>query len=66
MRQASSTSKKSAASSKKSAALATLKAYESVCASAVLEDCADQLAILGAIMPGNYESRRDAVEVSGI
>lgn len=51
-------------SSKKSAALATLKTYEAICASSVLEDCVDQLAILGAIMPGSYESRKDARLVS--
>lgn len=49
--------------SKRSAPLTTLKTYEAICASAVLEDCADQLAILGAIMPGSYESRKDAKQV---
>ncbi|KAF6027003.1 IQCG [Bugula neritina] len=52
-----------ASGSKKSAALATLKAYESVCIASVLEDCADQLAILGAIMPGSYEARKDAKQI---
>lgn len=55
---------KSTSSKKGAAALTTLKTYEAICASAVLEDCADQLAILGAIMPGSYESRRDAKQVS--
>jgi len=55
-----------ASGSKKSAALATLKAYESVCIASVLEDCADQLAILGAIMPGSYEARKDAKQVTTI
>ena len=50
-------------SSRKSAALSTLKTYEAICAASVLEDCADQLAVLGAIMPGSYESRKDAKQV---
>lgn len=56
-------SKIRSSSSKKSAALATLKTYEAICTASVLEDCADQLAILGAIMPGSYETRRDARQV---
>lgn len=30
----------------------------------VLEDCVDQLAVLGRIMPASFEARSDAVEVS--
>ena len=30
----------------------------------VLEDCVDQLAILGRIMPASYEEKPDADEVS--
>lgn len=50
-------------SSKKSAAMSTLKTYEAICTASVLEDCADQLAVLGAIMPGSYEGRRDVRQV---
>ena len=57
---------RSSSSNKKSAALATLKTYEAICAASVLEDCADQLAILGAIMPGSYESRKDAKQVQSL
>lgn len=30
----------------------------------VLEDCVDELSILGYIMPGSYEGRTDAAEAS--
>lgn len=62
--QAQSRARSGNSSSRKSAALATLKTYEAICAASVLEDCADQLAILGAIMPGSYESRKDAKQVN--
>lgn len=54
---------KTTSSKKGASSLTTLKTYEAICASAVMEDCADQLAILGAIMPGSYESRKDTKQV---
>lgn len=56
-------SKSKPASVRRSGAQATLKPYEAICVASVMEDCADQLAILGAIMPGSYESRKDAKKV---
>ncbi|XP_013389492.1 IQ domain-containing protein G-like [Lingula anatina] len=39
-----------------------LTGVDAIHVSTVLEDCADQLAILGKIMPGSYENRTDADE----
>lgn len=40
-----------------------LQGIEAVHVKAVFEDCADQLAVLGKIMPHSYEGRTDADEV---
>ncbi|XP_077987689.1 dynein regulatory complex protein 9-like [Glandiceps talaboti] len=42
-----------------------LKSIDSILISTVLEDCADQLSVLGGIMPSTYEGRPDAGEVVG-
>ena len=43
-----------------------LKSVEAIHVATVLEDCVDQLAILGRIMPASFEERRDADEVCKI
>lgn len=40
-----------------------LSSLDAVHTSAVLEDCVDQLAILGHIMPSTLEGRPDAAQV---
>ena len=41
-----------------------LESVEAMSITAVLEDCVDQLAVLGKIMPSSHEGRPDAAEVS--
>ena len=41
-----------------------LSGVEAIHVATVLEDCVDQLAILGRIMPASYEEKPDADEVS--
>ena len=40
-----------------------LGGIEAIHVATVLEDCVDQLAVLGRIMPVSYEERKDAEEV---
>ena len=40
-----------------------LSGVEAIHVATVLEDCVDQLAILGRIMPASYEEKPDADEV---
>ena len=40
-----------------------LRAVDAIHVATVLEDCVDQLAVLGRIMPASFESRPDAQEV---
>ncbi|CAH1781052.1 unnamed protein product, partial [Owenia fusiformis] len=40
-----------------------LEEAESIHVAAVLEDCVDQLAVLGKIMPSTFEARKDASEI---
>ena len=40
-----------------------LKAVDAIHVATVFEDCVDQLAILGRIMPSSFEFRPDATEV---
>ena len=41
-----------------------LSGVEAIHVATVLEDCVDQLSILGRIMPASYEEKPDADEVS--
>ena len=43
--------------------MSALAGLEAIHVATVLEDCVDQLAILGRIMPASYEERGDASEV---
>ncbi|XP_002738856.1 dynein regulatory complex protein 9-like [Saccoglossus kowalevskii] len=45
--------------------MSRLKPLDSLLISTVLEDCVDQLAILGCIMPNTYEGRPNAEEIVG-
>ncbi len=42
-----------------------LSGVEAIHVATVLEDCVDQLSILGRIMPASYEEKPDANDVSG-
>ena len=43
--------------------MAQLSGYNAIHMATVLEDCVDQLSVLGRIMPASFEGRPDALSV---